>query len=122
MRSGTSSNTATVVTVNRQSTEALSSLETSVDGEAITTSVRVRPMSTPLGRAIPPVDITAMTTYDIAQIAVFVHQLLDASAETTRADGALSRRWLGDSATWPSNAEAVVTAPRPFGPSPRGGE
>ena len=77
MRSSTSSKTATVVTVGRPSTEVLSSLEASVDGATSTSVVRVRPAAAPRGAFL---DATAMTPAGIAQIATFVHQLLEANA------------------------------------------
>src|ERR1019366_5542213 len=112
MRSSTSSNTATVVTVNRRSTEVLSSLETSVDGEVIITSVRVRPTSAPASIDTSRIDVSTMTSRDIAQIAIFVHQLLEANASTSRAHGALSRRWLSYCVVTPSGAVPIHTTPR----------
>jgi len=96
-RSRNNSHTATVVTVNRRSTEALISLETSVDGEAANTFVSVR-TNWP-GEARDPLHFDAawMTTCDIARAAIFVNQLFETGTSPSRTDDTLSRRWPGDS-------------------------
>jgi hypothetical protein len=78
MRSRGNSYTATVVTVNRQSTGALISLGAYVDGEASNTSLRVG--TTWPGEVGDPLHFDAawMTTCDIARAAIFVIQLLEA--------------------------------------------
>jgi hypothetical protein len=51
-----------------------------------------------------------MSPHDITQIATFVHQLLEASTSTSRADGALSRRWFNDCAVGLSSVTPYSTA------------
>jgi hypothetical protein len=115
MRSRSNSHTATVVTVNRRSTEAPISLEASVDGEVTNTSVGARTNRT--GEARDPLHVHAasMTTRDIARVAIFVHQLLESRTSASRADGASSCRWLGDSGVAPPGVALLPT----IGGSPR---
>lgn len=95
MRSNTESNTATVVTVNRLSTEALSSLETSVDGE-VGSHALLRLISTTPARGTPR-SVGAHPSSCIGDATRFlVRRFLFGHTASSRADGAWSRRGLCD--------------------------
>ena len=86
MPSRNSSRTATVVTVNRRVTGVLSSLEVPVDGEASMTPVVLSHGPVPLATSRSEVVAPTMTSENIAQVAIFVHQLLQIEASRSRSD------------------------------------
>jgi len=106
MPSSTNSPTAIVDTVDRRATGALPSLEASVAGDAVTTPVQVRSASMSLTARR---DAPTMTTQDVAQIAIFVHQLLQANSSASPTDGRSSRQWpLGHEGRSPRCATVVT--------------
>jgi hypothetical protein len=75
-----------VVTVNRRVTGVLSSLEVPVDGEVCVTPVDLNRGPVPLATSRSDIVAPTMTSENIAQVAIFVHQLLQIEASRSRSD------------------------------------
>ena len=86
MPSRNRSHTATVVTVNRRMTGVLSSLEVPVDGEESVTPVVLSHGPVPLATSRSDIVAPTMTSENIAQVAIFGHQLWQIEASRSRRD------------------------------------
>ncbi len=107
MSSRNRSKTATVVTVSRCSTEAVPSLTASVEGDVVTTRVALG--ATRARRDARAPNAATMTSEDIAEMAIFVHQLIQIGA-STRADAQTSPGAAATISGGPSPARTHLTA------------
>ena len=107
MSSTNRSKTATVVTVSRYSTEAVPSLTVSVEGDVSATRVALG--ATRARRAARVPSAATMTSEDIAEMAIFVHQLIQIGA-STRADAQSAPGGAVKISGEPSSARTHLTA------------